>query len=549
MAKKKPKNTFTEIDYETTATPKATTADGVPVFCSHDEIVGIEKAIPNPKNPNQHSDEQVEVLAKIIKATGWRQPITISKRSGFIVKGHGRLAAALFNRWKEVPVDYQEYSNDAEEWADLIADNRLAELATLDTGRLIDLIGDMDTGEAPIELTGYTEEDIAQIIASLEGADDTVDDQADAIPKPENIPMCKAGDLWNLGQHRLICGSATDEKTVERLMNGEKADLVNTDPPYGVSYETQSGKFGMIENDDLTGDDLMKTLLIPAFKNYAKYTKDDAAFYIWHASSTRRDFEDAMTAAGIVEKQYIIWVKPAPVLGHADYQWAHEPCFYAEKAGQSAHFYGDRSQRTTWKVVLRAEDGTATVLTGGVVLTDGGGNKVYIAEKPPKGKKIRYIRLSEGRSVSLYSTEGDQSTDTWEVSRETNTEHPTQKPVELAVRAIDNSTEPGDLVIDFFGGSGSTLRGAELSGRRCYTIELDPRYCDVIVNSYVKLTGNVGVTCERDGETHPYIELKQENEKANAVAGGVLIAMIVAAKRALLRIAATIRRAIHKITH
>lgn len=520
MAKKKPKNTFTEIDYETTATPKATTADGVPVFCSHDEIVGIEKAIPNPKNPNQHSDEQVEVLAKIIKATGWRQPITISKRSGFIVKGHGRLAAALFNRWKEVPVDYQEYSNDAEEWADLIADNRLAELATLDTGRLIDLIGDMDTGEAPIELTGYTEEDIAQIIASLEGADDTVDDQADAIPKPENIPMCKAGDLWNLGQHRLICGSATDEKTVERLMNGEKADLVNTDPPYGVSYETQSGKFGMIENDDLTGDDLMKTLLIPAFKNYAKYTKDDAAFYIWHASSTRRDFEDAMTAAGIVEKQYIIWVKPAPVLGHADYQWAHEPCFYAEKAGQSAHFYGDRSQRTTWKVVLRAEDGTATVLTGGVVLTDGGGNKVYIAEKPPKGKKIRYIRLSEGRSVSLYSTEGDQSTDTWEVSRETNTEHPTQKPVELAVRAIDNSTEPGDLVIDFFGGSGSTLRGAELSGRRCYTIELDPRYCDVIVNSYVKLTGNVGVTCERDGETHPYIELKQENEKANAVAGG-----------------------------
>lgn len=550
MAKKKPKNTFTEIDYETTATPKATTADGVPVFCSHDEIVGIEKAIPNPKNPNQHSADQVEMLAKIIEATGWRQPITISKRSGFIVKGHGRLAAAAFRHWKEVPVDYQEYANDAEEWADLIADNRLAELATLDTGRLIDLINDMDTGEAPVELTGYTEEDIAEIIAALSGADDTEDDQADAaVEPPDNIPMSKAGDLWQLGNHRLICGSATDEKTVERLMNGEKADLVNTDPPYGVSYESQSGKFDKIKNDDLTGDDLMKTLLIPAFKNYAKHTKDDAAFYIWHASSTRRDFEDAMTAAGIVEKQYIIWVKNAPVLGHADYQWAHEPCFYAEKAGQSAHFYGDRAQRTTWKVVLRAEDGTATVLSGGVVLTDGAGNKVYIAEKPPKGKKIRYIRLSEGRSVSLYSTETDRSTDTWEVSRETNAEHPTQKPVELAIRAIDNSTEPGDLVLDFFGGSGSTLRGAELTGRRCYTIELDPRYCDVIINSYVKLTGNVGVTCERDGEMHQYIELKQENEKANAIAGGVLITLIVAAKRALHRMAKAIRRLLNQITH
>lgn len=519
MAKKKTKNTFIEIDYETEATPKAKTTDGVPVFCSHDEIVAIEKVIPNPKNPNQHDDRQVELLGNIIEATGWRQPITISKRSGFIVKGHGRLMAAVKKQWKQVPVDYQEYANDAEEWADLIADNRLAELSTLDTGRLIDLIGDMDTGEAPIELTGYTAEDVAEIIAALEGADDTQDDKADAVEPADNIPMTKAGDLWMLGSHRLICGSCTDEKTVERVMQGEKADMVNTDPPYGVSYESQSGKFDKIKNDDLTGDDLMKTLLIPAFKNYVKHTKEDAAFYIWHASSTRRDFEDAMTAAGIVEKQYIIWVKNAPVLGHADYQWAHEPCFYAEKAGQSAHFYGDRAQRTTWKVVLRAADGTATVLSGGVVLTDGAGNKLYLADKVPKGKKIRYIRLSEGRSVTLYSTECDRNTDTWEVSRETGTEHPTQKPVELAVRAIDNSTEAGDLVVDFFGGSGSTLRGAELTGRRCYTIELDPRYCDVIVNSYVRLTGNIGVTCERDGQILQYAELKKQNEAANAGGG------------------------------
>jgi DNA modification methylase len=515
MAKKKATNTFIEIDYSTEATPRAVTPDGVPVFCAHDDIIPIEKAVPNPKNPNQHSTDQIARLARIIEATGWREQITISKRSGFIVKGHGRRLAAIERGWKYVPVDYQEYASEAEEWADLIADNRLAELSTLDTGMLIDLINEMDTGEVPVEMTGYTEEDLAAIIAALEGADDTVDDKVDDVPETQNIPMTKAGDIWFLGPHKLLCGSATDRETIEKLMAGEKGQMVNTDPPYGVSYETQSGKFDMIKNDDLTGDDLMADLLIPAFKNYVEFTDPDAAFYIWHASSTRRDFEDAMTAAGLIEKQYIIWVKNAPVLGHADYQWAHEPCFYAEKAGQSAHFYGDRSQRTTWKVVLRDSNHMATVLTGGVVLTDGAGGKVFINDKPPKGKKIRYIRLSDGKSVCLYPE--NKASTVWEVARETGTEHPTQKPVELAIRAIDNSSKPGDLVLDFFGGSGSTLIGAEMTGRRCNTVELDPRYCDVIINRYVRFTGNIGVTCLRDGQELTYMQLKQENDKLNGI--------------------------------
>lgn len=521
MAKKKATNTFIEIDYSTEATPRAVTPDGIPVFCAHDDIIPIEKAIPNPKNPNQHSQAQIELLGNIIKANGWRAAVTISKRSGFIVKGHGRRLAALYIKSGYIPVDYQDYASEAEEWADLIADNRLAELSTLDTGMLVDLINEMDTGEVPVEMTGYTEEDLAAIIAALEGADDTVDDKVDDVPETQNIPMTKAGDIWFLGPHKLLCGSATDREAIKKLMAGEKGQMVNTDPPYGVSYETQSGKFDMIKNDDLTGDDLMADLLIPAFKNYVEFTDPDAAFYIWHASSTRRDFEDAMTAAGLIEKQYIIWVKNAPVLGHADYQWAHEPCFYAEKAGQSAHFYGDRSQRTTWKVVLRDSNHMATVLTGGVVLTDGAGGKVFLNDKPPKGKKIRYIRLSEGKSVCLYP-ESKAST-VWEVARETGTEHPTQKPVELAIRAIDNSSKPGDLVLDFFGGSGSTLIGAEMTGRRCNMVELDPRYCDVIVNRYVRFTGNIGVTCLRDGQELTYMQLKQENDKLNGLAGGYRI--------------------------
>lgn len=514
MAKREHRNTSVKIPYASTATPKATTADGVSVFCAHDELVDVAKLVPNPGNPNSHPKEQIAVLAEIIKANGWRQPITVSTRSGFVVKGHGRLEAALKNKWSQVPVDYQNYSNEAEEWADLVADNRIAELSTIDEEKLIDMIQQMDTDTVPIELTRYSEEDLEELIAKLEDQNGTEDDQADAMPEPASVPMSQGGDLWLLGQHRLICGSATDEETIKRLMNGEKAACVNTDPPYGVSYESQSGKFDMIENDDLIGDDLMNTLLIPAFKNYAKYTEDDAAFYIWHASSTRRDFEDAMTAAGLLEKQYLIWVKPAPVLGHADYQWAHEPCFYAEKAGHSAHFYADRSQRTTWKVTLRDADGTATVLSGGVVLTDGAGSKLYLADKVPKGKKHRTIRLHGGRSVSLYATDNDRHTDTWEVARETNAQHPTQKPVELAIRAIDNSTKPGDIVVDFFGGSGSTLRGAEITGRRCYMTELDPKYCDVIIESYIKLTGNMGVTCERAGKTYTYAELREQADKA-----------------------------------
>jgi DNA modification methylase len=474
------------IEYKSAAEPKAV-ADGIPVFCAFDELVPITNIIGNPKNPNKHPKEQIELLAQIIRNQGWRAPITISKRSGYIVRGHARLEAAKIIGTAIVPVDYQNYSNESEELADLVADNRLAELADTDNNMLINLIQEMDIGEVPLILTGYSEDDISNIMSTMNAYEDRAIDAIDEVPEVEVEHTSMMGDLWHLGPHKLICGDATDWQTVERLMAGEKAQMVNTDPPYGVSYETQSGKFDMIKNDDLTGDDLMGELLIPAFKNYVEFTDPDAAFYIWHASSTRRDFEDAMTAAGLVEKQYIIWVKNAPVLGHADYQWAHEPCFYAEKAGQSAHFYGDRSQRTTWKVVLRDSNQMATVLTGGVVLTDGAGGKVFLNDKPPKGKKIRYIRLSEGKSVCLYP-ESKIST-VWEVAKETGTEHPTQKPVELAIRAIDNSSKPGDLVLDFFGGSGSTLIGAEITGRRCNMIELDPIYCDVIIKRYAKLCG------------------------------------------------------------
>lgn len=518
MAKKKK---GMEIDYQSEAAPRAMAGD-VPVYCAFDELVDIAKLVGNPQNPNKHPKEQVQLLAQIIKAQGWRAPITVSKRSGYIVKGHGRLAAAIEGGMTQAPVDFQEYANEAEEYADLIADNRLAELSSIDNVMLADLLAEMDTGEIPIELTGYTTEDIEELISAISGDDDSVDDKIDEIPGelPHRLTITKPGDLWSVGQHRIMCGDSTDPKVIERLMQGEKAQMVHTDPPYGVSYEGTGGnskkKWDKIANDDLTQDDLMIKLLIPVFKNYMAHTKDDAAFYIWHASSTKMDFLDAMTKVGLSEKQYLIWVKNSIVLGRADYQWAHEPAFYAEKAGQKAKWCGDRKQSTAWKVTLRGEDGTATVLTGGIVVTDGEGNKVYVSEKPPKGKKIRYVRLSDGRSVTLYQ-ESNQNT-VWEVARETDLYHPTQKPVELAVRAISNSSEPGEIVLDFFGGSHSTMIGAELTGRQARICELEPKYVDVGLLRFVKLRGiNVPITCERDGKTYDFLELCEEIAKENGV--------------------------------
>lgn len=410
-------------------------------------------------------------------------------------------------------MEYQDYSSEAEEYADLTADNRLAELADMNATMLADLLAEIDTGEFPLELTGYTDDEFDSLIESITGVDDAEpNDQDDEHDQPLP-PMSKPGDLWILGPHRLICGDATDEPTIERLMDGEKAAMVHTDPPYGVSYETQSGKFAMIKNDDKTHDDLFYKLLLPAFNNYRKHTIDEAAFYIWHASSTRRDFEDAMTAAGLMENQYIIWAKNGISLGRADYQWAHEPCFYASKAGISPKFYGDRAQHTVWRVTTRKDGQMMTVLGSGVVLTDGTGGKLCITDKPPKGKKMRYVRMEEGKPIDLFQEDRMQTV--WEVARETNTLHPTQKPVEIPIRAIENSSEPGEIVLDFFGGSGSTLMGAELTGRRCYTTELDPIYCDVIISRYVAQTGNIGVTCIRDGEELAYIDLVRQWAKAN----------------------------------
>lgn len=227
--------------------PKAIAGD-IPVYCSHDEIVDIMKIIPNPKNPNTHGERQIEILSQVIKAQGWRKPITVSRRSGFVVAGHGRLQAALQLQADKVPVDYQDYATEAEEYADLVADNRIAELSEIDHEMLNSILEDIrEYEDFNFELTGYSDYDLESILEDMGGLgfeEDTEaveDDYEVELPKE---PKAKLGDIYQLGNHRLMCGSALCKEHVENLLNGNKCELTFTDPPYQL--ETQGG--GILKN-------------------------------------------------------------------------------------------------------------------------------------------------------------------------------------------------------------------------------------------------------------------------------------------------------------
>lgn len=490
---------------------KTPTASGIPVYCSHDKIVPTEDVEPNPRNPNKHPEDQIVLLAKIIKQQGWRAPITVSTLSNLIVRGHGRLMAARRLGVREVPVDYQDYNTESEEWADLIADNRLAELANLDNKMLLDLIQDMDDGSTDLTLTGYTEEDLTKMINTMAGDQDQVPGEEDEeVELPDTEPITEPGDIWLLGGHRLICGDATNKEHVAELMQGDQAAAIFTDPPYGIDYVMResdhpkfigkvSGRFDVMKGDENKADDLIIKVLAPAFKNMVSHSIPEAGFYIFHAPQTRGEYEYAMKAAGLIEINYIIWAKANFLCGWSDYRAQYEPFFYASKEGVKPAFYGDRSQATVWRVTV-SEPGAVTVaLNKGIVLLDGQGGKLFISTKPPKGTKTRHIRLTK-KDQQVYLHQPDEAGTIWEagglpgLSEAKEKIHPTQKPVELAKKAIENSTTPGQIVLDLFLGSGSTLIGAEATGRRCYGSELDPKYCDGIVTRWERFTGR---TAER----------------------------------------------------
>jgi len=433
--------------------------------------IAIEKIHPYERNPRKN-DGAVGAVAESIRRYGFLVPLVISP-AGEIVAGHTRYKAAQKLGLATVPCVIADELTKEQMRAFRLADNKTSEIAAWDLELL------------ELELADLSQ-DMAAFGFDLPDGGSQDGGSEDEPVEPEQPAVARPGELWSLGGHRLLCGDAASRDDVKRLMGGETAHLVFTDPPYGVGYTGGEGyEWDMIQGDGRHGDDLMAGLLIPSFKNLVEFARDDAAFYIWHASSTRREFEDAMVAAGLMEKQYLIWVKNQFQLGHADYHWGHEPCFYACKAGQSARFFGDRANQTVWRAALRAGKGTEVSLAGGVKVTDGNGGQIFLRERAPKGAKTRHIRV-KGEEAVLLCGEGKAST-AWEVSRETGYGHPTQKPVELAARAIGNSSLAGETVLDPFGGSGTTLVACEQLGRKCRMMEIDPRYCDAIVRRYHRL--------------------------------------------------------------
>lgn len=393
----------------------------------------IKSIKPYERNPRKN-DPAVNAVAESIREFGWQQPIVIDIK-GVIIAGHTRYKAAIKLGMTDVPCVVADGLTPEQVKAYRIADNKTGELSDWNMellGLELDEITTID-----MSAFGFTPEDHFPSV---------VEDDFDIVLPDE--PITKLGDIWKLGEHRLICGDSTKTETLLLLMGGCKVDLLCTDPPYNVDYH---GAAGVIANDNMP-DDQFRAFLTDALISARTVMRNGAAFYIWHADTQRSNLQAAAAAAGFDIKQCLIWVKSGLVIGRQDYQWKHEPCLYGWIPGATHFWHSDRKQRTTITCIeleeLRHKD---------------------------KGELLKYIE-------QLYcDNDGADSTIIYEDKPQRNPDHPTMKPVRLLARLVHNSSKHGDIVIDPFAGSGSTAIACEQINRRCYMAELDPKYCDVIV--------------------------------------------------------------------
>ncbi|QWU17378.1 ParB/RepB/Spo0J family partition protein [Paenibacillus sophorae] len=414
------------------------------------QTIPIQQLRSNGWNPNEMDDHRYRSLVASVKKHGVLQPILI-RADMTIIKGEKRWRAAKEADLAEMVCVIVESSQEESKLLTISLSNlRGRTNEELLASLLEELSGSYTLEEIALE-TGYLQIDLEGYLSGLQQpSDDNVfveEDNFDvqhallAIEEPET----QRGDIWQLGPHLLMCGDATSEDDVRRLMDGARAALVVTDPPYNVAVESSSARLAADGRDSIMNDDMpaeeFAGFLHAVFERYAAIMDPAAAIYVSHPSSYQREFEDAMNAAGIEVRTQCIWVKNAATFGWAQYRFKHEPVFYAHLRGKAPAWYGDRKQTTVWRAGLPAED--------------------------PLPETV------------------------WEVSRGDVTKyvHPTQKPLELLAIPIRNSSRSGDTVTDFFGGSGSTLMTCDQLGRICRTMELDPIFCDVIKRRYKDKTG------------------------------------------------------------
>lgn len=406
------------------------------------ELVPIEKLVPYVNNARTHNASQIMKLRSSLREFGFINPVIID-RDYNIIAGHGRVMAAREEKIDKVPCVFVDYLTEAQKKAYILADNRMAMDAGWDEQLLKVEIESLQAENFDVSLTGFDEKELSDLFDSEK---DAKDDNFDVDKELQKPTVTKAGDVWLLGAHKLICGDSTKEETYKMLMGEQKANLVVTDPPYNVNYQGSAGK---IKNDNLKNDQFYRFLL-GAFTCMEKAMADDASIYVFHADTEGLNFRKAFSDAGFYLSGTCIWKKQSLVLGRSPYQWQHEPCLFGWKKNGRHQWYSDRKQTTIWEF-----------------------------DKPKK-----------------------------------NGDHPTMKPVPLIAYPIRNSSMTNCIVLDPFGGSGSTLIACEQTGRICRTIELDEKYCDVIVKRYIKqVKSAAGVYVIRENKKISYSELGIDSTK------------------------------------
>ena len=395
------------------------------------QLIPIGKLVPYVNNARTHSKDQITKLRSSLREFGFVNPVIIDREFN-VIAGHGRILAAKEENIEQVPCVFVDHLTETQKKAYILADNRFALDAGWDEDMLRVEMEALQGMDFDISLTGFDEAEIADLLSLDDGEAQEDDFDEDAALQAE--PFVKAGDLWLLGRHRLLCADSTNTENVKLLMDGKKANVCITDPPYACNY---TGGTGMkIMNDNLKGEEFYQFLL-SAFKNAYENLADGAAIYIFHSDAEKVNFYNAVVAAGFHYSTTCIWVKQSLVLGRFDYQMRHEPVIYAFKDTVKHKFYGDRKQTTVWEF-----------------------------DRPSKSKL-----------------------------------HPTTKPLPLIAYPMKNSSLVNSIVLDLFGGSGSTLMAAEQMDRTAYLMELDPVYASAIVRRFVAYRGNTeDVHIIRDGQ-------------------------------------------------
>jgi len=405
----------------------------------------IENLIEWDKNPRKN-EKAVEKLVPLIKKYGFINPIVIDQK-GIIRAGHTRLKSAKKIGMKTVPVLIVNFESEMDAIGYAIADNKSVEYAKWDNDLLKEEINILKGLNFDLNLTGLGESEINRLLVEEE----KITNQGNKEGKYE----IKVGDLYRLGENRIICGDSTKKEIIDKLIGNNQVACVFTDPPYGVSYSGVNNPNGrewdIIEGDNLRGDELYD-LIFKVFSNIEPTLKERAAIYVFHASRNQIIFEKALNDAGFKVKQQLIWHKHH-ILGHSHYHWCHEPMFYCSRIKEDPVFYGDRIDKTTL-------------------------NKLDIETMSEQEVRDFLKKIQEGSTVWNFKKDGSK-----------DYIHPNQKPIGIAKRAIINSSKPGEIILEPFAGSGSTLIACEKIKRRCFAVEYDPNFLSLIIERWENETG------------------------------------------------------------